>query len=75
MTTQDKAKRTVAVYFETVEEKEELERDAKRLGIGMSKLIKMALGIGKPVVVKNMEEMLENLSDTQKTITGKKKSK
>ena len=67
----DKSERTVAVYFETIEDKKKLERDAKRLGIGMSKLIKMALEIGRPVVVQNMKKMQAENAEALKTITDK----
>lgn len=52
-----KSDRIVAVYFETVEDKKRLERDAKRLGIAMSRLIKLSLEVGQPIVVKNYLEM------------------
>ena len=68
-----KSERTVAVYFETVEEKKKLERDAKRAGLPMSKLIKMALEIGRPVVVQNMCKMQAENAEALKTITEKTK--
>jgi hypothetical protein len=71
MSTQDKAQRTVAVYFETVSEKKNLERDAKHLGISLSKLIKMALEIGKPIVVQNMKKMQAENSEAARIITDK----
>jgi hypothetical protein len=71
----DKTERQVSVYLDTPEEKKRLEREAKRIGITMSKLVKLALEIGRPIVVQNMRKMQQENAEAMKTITDKTTTK
>jgi hypothetical protein len=75
MSTKDKSERTVAVYFDTVEQKKKFERQASRYGVSMSKLVKLALEVGKPIVLRSLRKMKRENVETVEAITEKTKVK
>jgi len=56
MSTSDKNERRVAIYFDTVEEKQKFERDAARFGLSMNKLGLMIIRTGAPIVLRSLRQ-------------------
>jgi hypothetical protein len=66
----NKNARMVAIYFDTVDQKKQFERDATRCGLSMNKLALMSLKIGKPAVVKSLRNMQKQTKQVARDVVA-----